>query len=226
MSAEVTEPNSLPPSPARAGPGSGSSSGGWPAPAPPPCRGRRGAGGCGASPSAWSHDALGRHDRQPAGHEVVAGVAVGDLEHVALATQLLDVLAEHDSSRSGLRARRRRLRRPNRPSRARRTAAPDSSSASTVTPSGELLDLAHGGRRRVRRRHRRGQVRPVAAVTTTAPAALGHLAHAVGQQRHLPCDADRPGDLDAAAAALLPVTRRARIFARSDMNRRSRLTSL
>src|SRR2546423_7904090 len=42
------------------------------------------------------HDALGRLDRQAARYEVIPRVAVGDLDEVALATDVLDVVSQHD----------------------------------------------------------------------------------------------------------------------------------
>ena len=110
------------------------------------------------------------------------------------------------------------------------------------TPSSRPSRRAAVGRRRPRaarrsRRRRRAAARPVLAhrrrgrarsprSPPPALAALRHLAHAVRQQRHLARDADRPARPSRCCCASLPVTRRARILARSDMNRRSRLTSL
>ena len=74
------------------------------------------------------------------------------------------------------------------------------------------------------RRHLLAQLTTVAAVATTT-LALGHLPDAVGQERHLA--ARRIAFATCRCCWVeLPVTRRARIFARSDMNRRNRLTSL
>ena len=97
MSAAVTEPNSLPPSPARAvtwiglvvrrvGELLGRLL----------VRGRHGSDGCGASRLAWSTTPFVATIARPRGTRKFRGVAVGDLEQVSLAAELLDVFAQDD----------------------------------------------------------------------------------------------------------------------------------
>ena len=207
MSAVVTEPKSLPPSPARA------------------LTSMRCAASCGTSASAASTVAhlarvavaahrLGLRDhtlrrlhRETTRHEVVARVPVGDVDQVTLLAEVLDVVAQHDFHARLL---------------DRVTASNPASGASTSSAITSATATAHPSRRPRRRTRRRCRHDPsvlvgtqaavepgargrnrhltelaVVAVSALAPAtlALGDLAHAVRQQRHLAGDADRPRHL-------------------------------
>ena len=129
-------------------------------------------------------DALGGAHREPSRHQVVARVAVGDLEQVALLAERLDVFPQHD------------LHAPAPPVSTSTTSTSTSSTAGApLTCSTVELDLDVGVAGVVRllgrtRRHLLAQLTAVTAVATTT-LALGHLPDAVGQQRHLACEADR-----------------------------------
>ena len=119
----------------------------------------------------------------------------------------------------------RRMTFTRRPPPRPRVSSTSSCRSSSNVGAERLVDASSAAataRCRARQAGRRGgrRGRPVALRTER----LGDPA-GVGQQRHLAGVLDGPGDLGCCWESL-PVTRRARILARSDMNRRSRLTSL
>ena len=150
--------------------------------------------------SAWRTTPFSALIARPAGHEEVAGVAVGDVDDVALLAELLDVVAEHDLHSTV--SVSRRPRRPRRPplsalGRRRRTATAAVRRLRS-SPVSSAPSAAPRRRRALERQlHRSPQLAAIAAVTavatvaTSALAALGHLTDAVGQERHLAGDTDR-----------------------------------
>ena len=153
---------------------------------------------------------------RPRGHEVVAGVAVGDVDEVALAADGLDVVAQHDLHRSP-RPRSVDCAPAPRPRRRPRSTAPSGAAAPAARPrpgAGRRGPCAAGRHPWAARRAGLGAVRSRRGRRACRPCALRDLADAVGQQRHLAgeriaratsrcCWAVLPGD--AAGADLGPL---------------------
>ena len=183
-SAAVTEPKSLPPSPARAGISSRIPeivpAVAWAASRSRASRAAR----LRRIDSAWATTPLVAFIARPAGHEVVAGVAVGHVDHVALAAQVLHVVTQHDlhSVASALVAAAVDVdaRSPRRPSRRRRSRRPPPPGVRTL-------------------RWRLGCATVTVAPLVAALAAVRDLTDAVGQQRHLAGPRGWPGPPRAAA---------------------------
>src|SRR5437764_1453211 len=167
------------------------------------------------------HDTLGRLDRQAARHEVVPRVAVGDLDEVALATDVLDVVAQHDlhdwsSPPAGAGAVASAA--ASAPSSAPFPTSAGALAPASSAPAVAALRSAGGSGMRSRSRSRSRSRRPPRLRCVTCRTLYGRSA--ISRAMRIARATAR------CCCALLPVTRRARILARSDMNRRSRLTSL
>src|SRR5262249_27512320 len=211
--AAVTDPNNPPPSPARAR-----------SPRCPPVslRGQRlglltisrvARGSIATHRLGLLHDALGRLHRETTRHEVVAGEAVGDLDEITLAADVLDVVAQDNlhgcsSTVPGASGTASAVT-----SGAASAPFPLSGGAPAPSPASAAASRSGAGsgmRSRSRRPPRLRWVTWRTLYGSTAISRAMRIARATAR----------------CCWALLPVTRRARILARSDMNRRSRLTSL
>src|SRR5438105_10854422 len=144
--------------------------------------------------------------RQAARHEVVARVAVGDVHDVALVAEIFDIGADDDLHSS--------------PSSSAAVTSASSSSTPASSSASPLAALGCSGSGRISRssrsprsRSRRPFERCVTCRTLYGSSAISRATRIARATATCCC-------------WLLPVTRRARIFARSDMNRRRRFTSL
>ena len=156
--------------------------------------------------AAWSTAPSRGHEGQAARQQVVAAVAVGDVDDVAALAEAVEVAAQDDLHQPLVLAPRRRARR--RPRRSRR----------------------RGLRRRLGARLGVA-IATVATTVARRPRALRRHPPGVRQQRHLAGDLDRAGDLalllhvvaaDPPVADLGPVAHEARAAGRRPCSRRSR----